>query len=149
MSKPVIKNQRSLGILSDLLDSSRSSLLLWSSDDLLAILEHQLSVTLGSQKSQVTFGDALFGDAISDQALLQVKSFAKEALADGGDFPHDVARIIYVSAILRGLASGLVNVTTLSRQDVEREARWCLTLLWLPASFHDLIASNLRTLNES
>jgi len=68
-----------------------------------------------------------------------LKRYAKNALAECGHLPRDVARVLYVAAIVRGRLAGIPGMTSPDRAGVEREARRCLTYGWLPPELRALL----------
>lgn len=158
MTKPPVSSRKSHDILRALLDPSRSETVPWSSSDLGAMLEHQLATSLVAELDRLaeraeysredalsiiagcrcsSFGDLLRADAPSSRALKMVKDYAKGALGTEGDLPRDVARVLYVMAILRGRHVGIEAITSLDEASIVRETRRCLTFGWLP---HDIRA---------
>ena len=152
--KPPISNHPSNDILKALLDSSRPDLSTWSPGEMCALLEHQLSSALASECGYFaeltgqtpeqcsgilagcgcrTFGDVLLNGVPSAQAVRLVKDFAKASMGTSpGDLPKEVARVLYVMAILRPENTGIESITTLNPATIQREARRCLTFAWLP-----------------
>lgn len=144
------------------MDPSRPDMIPWSSSELRAILDHQLATPLLSERTRLaetaccsvehvsaliegsacrTFGD-LFACACPDiAAIFLVKDFAKASLTGEGDLPREVARVLYIMAILRGQLCSANPMTSLDSASVEREARRCLTYAWLP----DSVRQSLRT----
>ena len=137
----------------------------WSSSDLRAILEHQLATPVvheldrfaeirGCSREEVsqiirslqcqTFGD-LFRDASpSIDAITLAKDFAKASLAEDGGLPRDVARVLYVLAILRARQAGYEDISSLDVESLKRETRRCLTFGWLGDSVRDLLRVQLK-----
>lgn len=158
-------NRESKDILRALMDPSRHDMVPWSSSELRAMLEHQLATPLASEHERFaeiaycsleqvsaviegcrgdTFGDLLRYESSSIKAVRLVKDFAKESLANEGDLPKEVARVLYIMAILRGRDVGGGHMTSLDDESVEREARRCLTFGWLPEDVRNLIRAQLR-----
>lgn len=124
------------------------------------MLEHQLAVALASERDRLaalarcsleqvssiieasrchTFGDVLRHEPSAVEAIRLVKDFAKASLANEGDLPKEVARVLYVMAILCGRIAGADRMTALDDASVEREARRCLTFGWVPDYVRKLI----------
>jgi hypothetical protein len=162
--KPRSAHQRSKDILSAIMDVSQPAMIPWSPNDLRAILEHQLATPLameidrltqcsGCNREEVsqliedskcrTFGEFLAIANPSRKMLAVIKDFAKSAMSDSEILPRDVARIIYVSVILRGRQIKGRALTTLDADSIEREARRCLSYGWLPESTRDIIRKGL------
>jgi len=160
MTKPPVSSRKSKDILRALLDPSRSETVPWSSSDLRAILEHQLATPLASELDRLaefaqysreqassiidgcgcySFGDLLRDDSPSVSALSMLKDYAKGSLVNEGDLPRDVARVLYVIAILRGRQAGSGDITSLDETSIERETRRCLTFGWLPNDIRALL----------
>lgn len=160
MPKPPVSRRKSHDILQALLDPSRSETVPWSSSDLRAMLEHQLATALIAELDQLaaraqytrehalsilagccgaSFGDLLRATAPSGRALKMVKDYAKGALGTEGDLPRDVARVLYVLAILRGRQVGIEDMTALDEASLARETRRCLTFGWLPEDIRALL----------
>jgi hypothetical protein len=92
-----------------------------------------------------TFGD-LFTCASPHIAIIAiVKDFAKASLTGEGDLPREVARVLYIMAILCGRLCGPDSMTSLDSASVEREARRCLTYAWLPGT----VRQSLRTWTDA
>jgi hypothetical protein len=163
MTKPTTASQRSKDILRALMDPSQPDAVPWSSSDLRAILEHQLATHLVSELDQFaeasqlssdrvlgileasgcrTFRDVLKNASESVDAVRLVKDLAKASLAHCGGLPRDVARVLYVLAILRGRQAGVSNLTSLDNVSLERETRRCLTFGWLPDEIRCLLRVN-------
>ncbi len=164
MPKPPVSRRKSHDILQALLDPSRSETVAWSASDLRAMLDHQLATALSAELDQLaacaqstrehalailadcrgaSFGDLLRATAPSGRALKMVKDYAKGALATAGDLPRDVARVLYVLAILRGRQSGIEDITALDEASLTREVRRCLTFAWLPEDIRALLRRGL------
>ena len=165
MAKATTTGQRSKDILRALMDPSQPDAVPWSSSDLRAILEHQLATPLVSEFDQLaeasrlsgdrvlsileasgcrTFRDAIRNASQSADAIRLVKDLAKASLAQDGDLPRDVARVLYVLAIVHGRQAGVSNLTSLDDASLERETRRCLTFGWLPDEIRRLLrGSNL------
>jgi hypothetical protein len=132
----------------------------WSSADLKAILSHQLALPLVAEIDQLaavvkcspeetsviiescgcrTFADLLRSHSTSGRVLRLLKNYAKASLAKRGQLPRDVARVLYMAAILRGRQAGISDMTTLDDARIEREARRCLTFGWLPDDIRELL----------
>lgn len=160
MTRPFHNNKNSKDILKALMDPSRPSTSQWSSNDLRAMLEHQLITPLiaeldrfadlsncsRDQASSVitgcgcySFGDLVSSASPSHSAIKMLKDYAKASLASEGDLPRDAARVLYVIAILRGRYTGTGLVSSLDEASVTREARRCLTFGWLPEDIRELL----------
>jgi hypothetical protein len=151
MTKPPAADRKSKDILRALMDPSRPDMLPWSSSELRAMLEHQFATSLVSERERFaelshrskkeitsiidscgchTFGDVLQDKPASAEVIRLLKDYAKASLAEEGSLPKDVARVMYVMAILRGRNSGDHHVTSLDDVSVKREWRRCLTFGW-------------------
>ena len=160
MAKPTTASQRSKDILRALMDPSEPDVVPWSSSDLRAILEHQLATPLVSELDQLaeagripsdqvlrileasgcrTFLDVIRNVSLCADAIRLVKDLAKTSLAHSGDLPRDVARVLYVLAILRAQQAGVSDLTSLDSASLERETRRCLTFGWLPDEIRCLL----------
>lgn len=141
-----------------LLDAGDPTMGDWSSTDLRALLEHQLRTPLrlelegsltdtGRQTlefhPELTFHDVLKDGQPEGGLLTGIKEFAKDALTTESGLPGDIARVLYVAALLRARSTGAVGFTTLDNASINREARRCLTLTWLPESARDLLRAGL------
>ncbi len=147
-------------VLRGLMDASADAELDWSADEMSAILLHQLDTALLDETDAMadqldrapedveerlrrsgctSFADVLLRDCRAADAIQAVKEYAKAAARDGQDIPRDVARVLYVLAILRGRAAGIAAITSLDASSVEREARRCLTQGWLPESVREAL----------
>jgi hypothetical protein len=62
-----------------------------------------------------------------------VKDFAKASIETEADLPREVARVLYVLALLPLEEPARRRVSSLDPASLEREARRCLTYGWLPA----------------
>ena len=164
--KPLGERQESKDILRALMDPSHDDVVAWSASDLRAILAHQLGTPLREEVDQLaeagactresvvaaiqasgcrTFGELLQLEAPHLEMLRLVKDYAKAAIATrGSHLPGDVARLLYVLSILRGRAVGASEMTTLTEESIEREARRCLTYRWLPQDVRQWIRDGLR-----
>jgi hypothetical protein len=91
-----------------------------------------------------TFGELIAHDFPSHRMLQLVKDFGKAAMSDPDGLPREVARVIYLSAILRGRVTGQ-HVSTLDKASIEREARRCLAWGWLPESTRALFRKGLSS----
>ena len=152
-------NPRSKDILRALMDPSVPDTVPWSSNELRSILEHQLATPLRSEigvfsqlagftldrfKESIgnshlrTFGEVLHHPSPPVGMLRLIKDFAKLSLTSDDGVPRDVARVLYVCAILRARSLGS-DLTRLTRSGVEREARRCLAFAWLPESIRALL----------
>lgn len=150
-------------ILRVLIDPSESRLVGWSPEDLRAILAHQLDASMMAEVDELataggmdrdsavslitasdcsTYGELLRSPSPSCPLLNLVKAMAKRAMGQEGDIPCDVARVIYVSAILAARRVGHTAITTLADVAVEAEARRCLTFAWLPGDVRALLRAN-------
>jgi hypothetical protein len=160
--KPAPANRKSKDILRALMDPSQPDAVPWSSTELRAILDHQLAASLIAERARLaeithssldqisalietsscqTFGDLLLCTSPHIPTLALLKDFAKASLIDEGDLPREVARVLYIMAILRGRLSGTHLMTSLDSASIERETRRCLTYAWLP----DSVRQSLRT----
>lgn len=112
----------------------------WSESDLQAILLHQLEVSLepSGPAAHITVREILYRSSPVAQEMVCLKDFAKKALQDGG-LPREVAKVLYALCLHRSAHARLQGVTSLSREAIEREVRWCLTLGWLPEEVRKLI----------
>ena len=145
------------------MDPSEPDAVPWSSRDLRAILEHQLATPLlseldelaetgGISKDQVlpileacgcqTFLDVIRNASQCADAIRLIKNLAKASLAHGSDLPRDVARVLYVLAILHGQQAEVSDLTSLDSASLERETRRCLTFGWLPDDIRCLLRVN-------
>ena len=164
MPKPTTASQRSKDILRALMDPSKPDAVPWSSSDLRAILEHQLATSLVSEVDQLSEASRLSSDQVlpileasgcqtyrdviqppsqSPDAIRLVKALAKASLAHGGDLPRDVARVLYVLAILRGRRTGVPDLTSLDDASLDREMWRCLTFGWLPDEIRCMLRTDL------
>lgn len=160
MAKPDNASQTSRDILRALLDPLATEAVPWSSSDLREIIEHQMATHLVSEvevlatagrmsRDQVlaivetsgcqTFRD-LFSSRAPDAATLRlVKGAAKASLTHDGNLPRDVARVLYVLAILYGRTASSPDLSSLDDATIERERRRCLTFGWLPEDIRALL----------
>jgi len=146
-------------VLIDLLDQNDE---VWGTADLKEILTHlwassvvdefaQFNAASARQTGSTVAADGIdpalsFEDVITSpnpsiDALQNIKLFAKYLLADGGELPEDVARIIYVVTILAGRAAGYHEISRLTGAEIKRETARCLTFGWLPDSVRMSIRS--------
>lgn len=153
-------------ILRALMDPSRPDTVPWASRELREMLLHQLRTPLLAEVDRfaqimncsairlqelpekdrsLTFGDILRHPTPAPEILQFVKEFAKASLTTADDLPRDVARIIYLMAILRGRSSGFTSISSMDRASLERETRRCLTFGWLP----EAVAKDLRSLRDT
>ncbi len=165
MPKSLDKKGMSKDILRSLMDPVQPAVASWSASDLRSILEHQLASNLVSEVDQLaefsqrpreaalavidacgckTFFDVLAAKVPSDAALRMLKDYAKRLMADEGGLPRDVARVIYVAAILRARQARIANMTSLSEASIERETRRCLTFGWLPDSVGEMLRAAIK-----
>ena len=127
------------------------------------ILEHQLSLSLRSEVEILSetsglpacdvvamlddSGDSTFHEVLDngtrEECLSLIKEFAKYALAHDDLLPREVARVIYIWAILRGRYATSSVMTSMDDAELKNAARRCLTLAWLP----DSIRASLRNLS--
>lgn len=170
MARPTSASRRSKDILRALMDPSEPEAVPWSSQDLCAILEHQLATPLVSELDHLaeasrlssdlvlpvleacgcqTFRDVIQNPCQSADAIRLIKNLAKASLTHDGDLPRDVARVLYVLAILRGRQAGVSDVTSLDNASLEREARRCLTFGWLPEEIRRVLRVNLGGLTSA
>jgi len=155
---------KSKDILRALMNPSQPDAVPWSSRELCEILNHQMATDLASELDRFaeieewshekirrtvdesgggTFEEVLGASTPVEAVLRLVKDFAKASMREGGDLPKDVARVIYVLAILRGHACGARGISSLDLSILEREARRCLTSGWLP----EKVAEDIRSLS--
>lgn len=165
-TKPFHENKNSKDIMRALMDPMRPVASDWSSSDLATILEHQLASPLIAeldrfaelsscskyQASSImsgcgsnSFGELIHSPAPSLSALILLKDYAKASLANEGDLPRDVARVLYVIVILRGRQIEAGVVSTLDDASLQREAYRCLTFGWLPENIRELLR---RTISD-
>ncbi len=165
MTKPPAASRKSKDILRALMDPSRPDAVPWSSADLRAMLEHQLATPLASELDRLaeisdrsreevssiiggyqggTFGDLLRNASPSIDAIRLAKDFAKASLVEDGGLPRDVARVLYVMAILRGRQAGFGDISSLDIENLRRETRRCLTFGWLPDDVRNLLRAQDR-----
>ncbi len=164
MPKSLDKSGMSKDILRSLMDPFQPAVASWSASDLRSILEHQLASTLLSEADKLaelsqssrkavlavldSCGCKTFFDVLtkvpSGAALRILKDYAKGSMAEDGGLPRDVARVIYVAAILRSRQAGIAEMTSLSDASIEREARRCLTFGWLPDSARKLLGVAIK-----
>ena len=153
MAKRFAETKMSKDILRALMDPSEPDAVPWYSNDLRAFLDHQLAAPLVSELDQVaklsqcsrdealivlercgcrTFGEILESHSGPRRTTWILKEYAKGALTDEDSLPRDVARVLYVAAILRGKQVGITDISSLEDANIEREVRRCLTFAWLP-----------------
>jgi hypothetical protein len=163
--KPPIANRKSKDIMRALMDPSQPDSVPWSSNELRAMLEHQMATPLAAEierlagSSDCSQQDAAeliassnchtFRDVLQKEPpatlLRMVKDFAKAAMLDPDGIPRDVGRVIYILAILRGQRHGAKSLTTLDKGSIEREVRRCLSFTWLPETVRAIIRAQLST----
>ena len=164
MNQPPDPGRRSKDIIRALMNPSRLDTVPWSSSDLRAMLEHQLATPLTSELDRLaelsqcsreqaisiitscgchSFGDLLREDSPFVSALKMLKDYAKASLVNEEDLPRDVARVLYVIAILRGREAGIADVSSLDDMSIERAVRRCLTYGWLPDDVRELLRNRL------
>lgn len=134
----------------------------WSSSDLHAILQHQLDVPLCQEAfrlseashlsedrlraiAETTFGSVLDHAKPEPDAIILIKNYAKAAMRGHSELPRDVARVLYMMAIVRGRLAGHHGVSSLDESNLKREVNRCLTFGWLP----DKVRAHLRSLAAS
>lgn len=160
MTKAPTASRKSKDILRALMDPSQPDAVPWSSSDLRAMLEHQLAAPLACEVDRLaelarcsrehvssvvaecgcdTFADALRDGSPSASVLSMLKNCAKGAMASQGDLPRDVARVLYVLAIVRGRQAGMDGITSLGEANITRAVARCLTFGWLPDDIRDLL----------
>ncbi|MBD3291828.1 MAG: hypothetical protein GF393_02825 [Armatimonadia bacterium] len=142
------------------MDPSQPDMVPWSANELRIILEHQLATPLASECARFaeirrrplehihtlvgddrgqTFGGLLKSTSPAIAVLALVKDFAKASLSDENDLPREVARVLYIMAILCGRCNSTNPMTSLDRASIERETRRCLTYAWLPDNIRELL----------
>jgi hypothetical protein len=152
------------------MDPSRPNAVPWSSRELREMLEHQMTAPLASETERFahlancapdhvanrlahcpcpTFGDLLRHKAPPLDVLTMTKDFAKAAMADQDDLPRDVARVLYVLAILRGQSVPGGRLTALDDAVIVREARRCLAFGWLPDGIQGLLREGVKSLGRT
>lgn len=150
MNKSDIHLGLSADIMINLIDQEEE---IWSPCDLQEILDHVLQASvreeifavseliglskqeqalLDSEVGDESFEKLLFGADVSSAALTIVKNFGKRSMAKGESLPRDVARVIYVLAIVKAMSVAGQKISALHDEVVVREARRCLTFPWLP-----------------
>lgn len=163
-------SDRSRNILRNLMDNSGSDDIIWSSDELRSILNHQLTAELAGECSRIaeaartsvakakraiescgcaTFGELLSGRADAIEVLLMVKEYAKASLTGNNDIPRNVARVLYMMAIVCGLKQGANGITSMNKASIDRELRRCLTFTWLPTAVREILRSYADTNGSS
>lgn len=162
MTKPSTSAQKSKDILRSLMDPTLPDAVPWSSSDLRAILDHQLDVQLSQEAARLSEASRLSEDRVraitagqehaTFGAILEmakpepgavdlIKNYAKAAMRGDGDLPRDVARVLYLMAIVRGRLAGQHGVSSLDESSLKREINRCLTFGWLP----DKVRVHLKT----
>lgn len=162
MSKLHPITQKSKNILRAMISPDQPDVVPWSAQELQSILEHQLKTELAmemhrlaeanhctqdqiapliDQLDHATFASVLNGKPACLHAIEMIKEYAKMALTQNCDLPGDVARVLYVMAILSGLQAGNKAITSLDDTNLNRQIHLCLTMSWLPNHVRDILRS--------
>lgn len=165
MTKPTLSSGRSKDILKHLMNPAESESANWSSEDLRAILAHLLNTRVAAQgeafsaledwtsegvesalkaSAGLTFGDLLEQETVPAETIRLVKDYAKHSMTAEEELPREVARVLYVSAILRGQLNGFADISNLDDGSVLRETRRCLTFHWIPENVRKLMGNGLK-----
>ena len=137
----------SADILLDLMKSDSLGEAQWSPADLKAMCEHlilQKFDSTGAARApantnpETTILDVLQSEHQSAEALRQVKDFAKNQ-AEEKDFPREVARVVYIAAIVRALQAKNMSISRMTPATIERERTRCLTNGWLPEPMRKIL----------
>lgn len=145
--------------LQHLLDEDAVMNTTWTSSDMRAMLEHQLSVPLSvdlvpvvedadAQLSTLSgrvktppenFGEALTAPSPSLEHLRLIKEFAKQLqLASGPELPRDLLNVIYYAAIVAALVRCEARITKLGDAALRKGCAWCLNRPWLTPALRTL-----------
>lgn len=142
--------------LSAFLDPAALPGMSWSTSDLRAILEHLLSSPCGPEltdlykqgklstepssslvDSAMSFADVLAGRSSNRRDVGLIKEFGKSMMSDPDGLPTNVARVVYIIAIVATRRMRLEGISSMTDDILAREARRCLTFGWLPPTVSD------------
>ncbi|NQU39442.1 MAG: hypothetical protein HQ523_05770 [Lentisphaerae bacterium] len=153
----------------ELLDCAAAETLLWSTDDLRDVFDHQwatpLAMDLGGlgqamaeQVETLAVSKQLllrsFGDLLEHErpplALLQLsKEFAKRCLhSPHSTIPHDVARVLYFTTIAAALSRCGQRISSLSDARILEGIAWSLDCDWLAEKARTVLRSGQQTLTD-
>ena len=139
----------------------------WSTEELTAVLTHQLDVSLETDlrrhdrnieqkleryraalKTPLTsFADLLSHHDPPLELLVMTKNFAKanRQQAERG-FPPEVAMVLYFAAIAAAVGRCREHITTLSNNDLRVGFEWCRSQSWVNAWLVSLFSQGLNAL---
>jgi len=146
--KKPLPNVSSMAALCAMMDADENDLPPWSASDLSAMLEHLLRVPVDDEGircgTRLPFGEILsLGDVPRDW-LVAIKDYAKRGM-DGHDaLPRDVAKALYVAAIVHARVCGHAPISSLSGEALARLERWCLAQGWVPAPLRSVIRKGVN-----
>jgi hypothetical protein len=118
-----------------LLGSTRDDAVLWTTDDLAAMLRHQLGMPLDTDQgrhSLQSFGQALASPNPSLESLEQIKNFARTARSNAS-LPVEIPTVLYYASLAAARARCERSLTRLSDEDLTKGAKWALALGWVDA----------------
>jgi hypothetical protein len=150
--------------IEDLLHRADAQSGVWRTEELAALLRHQLAapvaVDLGSLSPAVaqslkslsgaqgllirSFADVLYHPHPPLDLLGLLKDFAKAAAAvTAGPIPRDVAQVLYYAAIASGLRAGRSEITSLDEQALREGFAWVHAQRWVDPEVQELLTAAL------
>lgn len=139
-----------------------------SSDELAAMLRHQLSSSLKAELATLgplavnmvsaltdglenrfsTFADVFNDHSPPAELLTMIKDYARLGKNQGGTPPSDVWNVLYFAAIAAARARCKKNITQLADSAITEGARWVLALTGLDDGFRKRVAADLQRIIE-
>ena len=154
--------------LAQLLDLEPGAERIWASEELGAILKHQLSAPLqvdlinleqglavklkNLAESQglllKSFADLLYHPNPPVELLQITKQFAKSCrLSANSPVPHDIASVLYFASIVAAMVRCRRRITGLDNEEVRSGIDWALALPWLDKPTRSLFQEGQEFLN--
>jgi len=142
------------GRLACLLDLTETATQPWRTQELSAILKHQLSAPIESDLAQEaasengsahrvnmrTFGDLLHHPAPPIELLRSVKDFAKaNRNHPGSALPNEIASLLYFTSIAVARERCSRRITSLSEKELQAGIAWALAQDWVDSRTKSLL----------
>jgi len=160
-------NKSNPALLSRLMDLSGAAADTWDSQELAAMLRHQLSaplaLALGSmgaelkkelQRGRITDPPGSLGELFRQEkppvpVLELAKRFAKRCRTDPeSPMPHGIALLLYYACIVAALTRHSLSISDLADDSLKRGLKWGCAQSWVDPSIRALLEEGLAHLDK-